>query len=1090
MDVCGLVETKLASSAVSFMHKFRLRNWEFLSNVSATNNARILVFWNPSTVKVELIDFTAQGLHVNISSLVNQYTFVATFVYGYNTVIARRALWDDLQKWSSNSPWIILGDFNSLLSQEDKHNGEPVSSYEVSDFRTCCSMLGLSDLNFTGCKFTWTNGKIWSKIDRVLVNPYWSSLQRSVHVHFSTPGAFSDHSPIAVRIGPLHQRNRASFKFFNMWVEHQDYKSLLLQKWHAATVHGSPMYVLCRRLKLLKAPLKQLNKLHFRHISERVCRAEAELEQHQVLLHNDKDNEHLLAQDKKLRLALVNLKSAEKMFYSQKLKCNFFKDCDRGTSFFHALMSHRHKKNFIPAIRCNSGSLTASTTEVGDVFVSYYQHLLGSSRVTLPLDETVVCCGPRLDATSQASLLAAVSNEDIKKALFSIGDHKSPGPDGYSSFFFKNSWDVVGQDLCAAVQDFFQSGQLLKQTNHSIIALVPKSAHVSTASDFRPISCCNVVYKIISKILADRLGHALDGIISPMQNAFLGGRRMADNINLLQELLRQYERKRASPRCLIKIDFRKAFDSVQWVFLRQLLLLLGFPDKFVHLVMTCVETASYSVAVNGELFGFFPGKCGVRQGDPLSPYLFITCMEYFTRMLSLVSQNPSFQFHPKCKPLGITHLSFADDVMLLCRGDRCSVQILLQQLVLFGQTSGLDINTSKSSIYFGGVAVSLKQAILLDTGFSEGSFPFRYLGVPLSPHRLLASQFSPLLHKLEAAIQAWVGKHLSYAGRLELIKSVLYGMVQFWVSIFPMPCAVIMQITCLCRNFLWTGDICRSKSALVAWKTVCLPKKEGGLGLLNIQISNNSFIAKQLWNIHQKQDSIWIRWIHHYYLHANSIWNVQIHKASSPLWKSIILLKNQLVQSYGSHLLVIDLMADWERREGGFTYNAYASLRPRNPAVPWEKIVWEPWSLPRCNFILWLAMLGKLRTRDRLRFIPTDTFCTFCSQEEESHGHLFFGCTWTSSLWNKIKAWLKLNRCMATLKSAVRGLTSRKKSLEASMRRASLSLIVYLIWEERNKRIFEGKSTLPDFVFRKFQILFFMVLHFHEKNHTHINVAW
>jgi hypothetical protein len=105
---------------------------------------------------------------------------------------------------------------------------------------------------------------------------------------------------------------------------------------------------------------------------------------------------------------------------------------------------------------------------------------------------------------------------------------------------------------------------------------VPKSAHVTTASDFRPISCCNVVYKIISKILADRLGHALDGIISPMQNAFLGGRRMTDNINLLQELLRQYERKRASPRCLIQIDFRKAFDSVQWAFLRQLLLLFGF----------------------------------------------------------------------------------------------------------------------------------------------------------------------------------------------------------------------------------------------------------------------------------------------------------------------------------------------------------------------------------------------------------------------------------------------------------------------------------------------------------------------------------
>jgi hypothetical protein len=274
------------------------------------------------------------------------------------------------------------------------------------------------------------------------------------------------------------------------------------------------MYVLCRRLKLLKAPLKQLNKLHFAHISERVRRAEADLEQHQSLLHNDKDNEHFLARDKKLRLDLINLKSAEKMFYSTKLKCNFFKDCDRGTSFFHALMNHRHKKNYIPAICRSNGSLTTSMTEVGDAFVCFYQQLLGSSRATLPLDESVVSRGPRLDATLQASLLATVTNDDIKMALFSIGDDKSPGPDRYS-FFFKKSWDVVGQNLCAAVRDFFQSGQLLKQINHSIIALVPKSAHVSNTNDFRAISYCNVVYKIISKILADRMGHALAGIISP-----------------------------------------------------------------------------------------------------------------------------------------------------------------------------------------------------------------------------------------------------------------------------------------------------------------------------------------------------------------------------------------------------------------------------------------------------------------------------------------------------------------------------------------------------------------------------------------------
>lgn len=172
MDVCGLIETKLSPFSLFFMHKFMLRNWQYLSNTAVVNDARVVVFWNPSTVRVSLINCSTQGLHISISSLVNQYSFVATLVYGYNTMIARRSLWDDLCNWSSNFPWIILGDFNSLLSQEDKHNGALVSTYKVSDFRSCCSDLGLSDLNFSGCHFTWMNGRVWSKIDRVLANPY------------------------------------------------------------------------------------------------------------------------------------------------------------------------------------------------------------------------------------------------------------------------------------------------------------------------------------------------------------------------------------------------------------------------------------------------------------------------------------------------------------------------------------------------------------------------------------------------------------------------------------------------------------------------------------------------------------------------------------------------------------------------------------------------------------------------------------------------------------------------------------------------------------------------------------------------------
>jgi hypothetical protein len=173
-----------------------------LSNADVTRTARIVVFWNPSIVKVDLLASSTQALHISVTCLISQISFMATFVYGFNTISARRSLWEDLKRWNSSCPWMVLGDFNSMLSFTDKHNGAAVSSYEISDFRDCCFDLGLHDINFIGCHFNWTNDSVWSKLNRVLINPSWSSFQRLTHVHFGSPGAFTDHSPAAVRLDP------------------------------------------------------------------------------------------------------------------------------------------------------------------------------------------------------------------------------------------------------------------------------------------------------------------------------------------------------------------------------------------------------------------------------------------------------------------------------------------------------------------------------------------------------------------------------------------------------------------------------------------------------------------------------------------------------------------------------------------------------------------------------------------------------------------------------------------------------------------------------------------------------------------------
>jgi hypothetical protein len=174
-----------------------------------------------------------------------------------------------------------------------------------------------------------------------------------------------------------------------------------------------------------------------------------------------------------------------------------------------------------------------------------------------------------------------------------------------------------------------------------------------------------------------------------------------------------------------------------------------------------------------------------------------------------------------------------------------------------------------------------------------------------------------------------------------------------------------------------------------------MSRAEGGLSLFDIRACNKSFLAKQLWNIHLKTYSIWIQWVHHFYLRSSSVWNIHAHHSSSPLWKSIISLRDRLVEDCGGQAESISLMGRWYNEVGPFLIKAYDFFCPTDTPVTWERVVWEHWSMPKYNFILWLAIMGKLWTRDRLRFIPTNTFCVFCRHEEQSHNHIFFACDWT-----------------------------------------------------------------------------------------------
>ncbi|KAK4383264.1 hypothetical protein Sango_2792500 [Sesamum angolense] len=316
------------------------------------------------------------------------------------------------------------------------------------------------------------------------------------------------------------------------------------------------------------------------------------------------------------------------------------------------------------------------------------------------------------------AIIRLVTIDEDKTTFFDIEEDKAPGPDGFSSGFFKTAWPVVGEEVSNAIIDFFKTGRLLKQLNATLLTLIPKVRTPHSVAEFRPISCCNVIYKVITKILVSRIREILDLLISPSQNAFVPGRLISDNVLLAQELFSGYNQCRLPPRCTLKVDLRKAYDTMKWDFMIATLRMFGFPTVFIRWIEECVTSAHYSVVVNG--------------GDE------------------------EFRYHWRCQDLNLFQLSFVDDLLLFSSG--------------------------------------LRDSLLVTLGFQEGHLPIRYLGLPLISARLSFADCQPLLQKIDSRIKGWEGVQLSFAGRVQLIKSVLVSFEVYWAMAFILPKGIIKEM--------------------------------------------------------------------------------------------------------------------------------------------------------------------------------------------------------------------------------------------------------------------------------------------------------
>ncbi|CAA7030329.1 unnamed protein product [Microthlaspi erraticum] len=351
--------------------------------------------------------------------------------------------------------------------------------------------------------------------------------------------------------------------------------------------------------------------------------------------------------------ALDDLRVAEESFFKQRSRIRWLGEGDL-KRFFHSVTKVRNASNGIKFLLRANGTRTSSLQEAHELAVEYYQSFLTTIRGMYCPDL------PRFLATlvestcstlQQGFLSLPFNSEMVRRSLFKMPLNKTPGPDGFPVEFFKASWDVVGPELEASVLHFFESSFMPTSLNSTSLVLIPKRPGAEELKDFRPIACLNTLYKVITRLLSERLKNVLPGIILPNQTAFVKDQLLLENVLLASEIVQGYHREGFEKRITLKVNISKAFDSVRWDFLLNVLEAYQIPSVFLNWVKCCVCSPSFSVSMNGVTSGYFKGKSGLRQGDPLSPILFVMIMNVLSLMLNKAAREGLFAYHPGCQEL-------------------------------------------------------------------------------------------------------------------------------------------------------------------------------------------------------------------------------------------------------------------------------------------------------------------------------------------------------------------------------------------------------------------------------------------------------
>ncbi|VFQ73314.1 unnamed protein product [Cuscuta campestris] len=746
--------------------------------------------------------------------------------------------------------------------------------------------------------------------------------------------------------------------------------------WEEVPVFGA-MHCLFKKLHHLKAKLSAWNKDQFGNIFEMVKEAEEEASKAEILFEENPSSENKTLYNQKMA-QLVEMTNREYAFWKQKCNLKWLQDGDVNIKFFHNLVKNRRRQQQINLLIYDQGKIIDKPDELEALAVQHYTNLLnqaepsGSPELYGQFLDTIPSL---IDQGHNDFLMSLPTEEEIKQIIWQMDPNSAAGPDGFNITFFRSCWDFIKSDVVSACQEVFLCLHLPQAAASSNICLLPKVDNARKLNDFRPICLSTVASKIATKCIASRLSTLLPLIISEEQAAYVPRREILDQILITKEMVQHINRKVNGGNLIVKLDMAKAFDKLKWSYLFYILR-------------------------------------GVKQGDPLSPLLFIIANEGFSRNLNRLVENG-----------------------LIGR----SVLNLKKFLHDYQMVSGQTINYGKSSFMTGTKLNSLAT----------------YLGVPNDLGITRKIHCSKLIPSFDNKLNGWLQKNLDQAGRLVLIKHVLNTLPNYFLGVNTIPKAISHLLEQKMARFWWGGG---NRHHWISWEKFCFPKEEGGLGIRDLKSLEDSFSLKLWWKFHQ-DNGLWARLMRSKYWREGDIWEAL---TDSPVWKRI-----SRIDEIASNACAVneDGSMVWSlEANGSFSLkSAFDFCRPSSPIVASFKYLWMKPQIPKVGVFTWKLFKHCLPIPENLQRLGfhLPSICPFCRADSFASKHVFLDCPQIEEVWKHFSACLGfLHRFSSSINQHFMDwwLRGNCNNIYGFLRMHLPGIICWHIWKELNAIIHEGKT--------------------------------